>query len=434
MLAGWLTMTLAWAGRAPEPVWVPVGDPAEGTALCVSAVPASGRLRGRDAGPWRTEAEALARGEARPARPAVRPHAAWEMLDAVEPVDAPAIKRLAEAHPLDPCLATSAAVVAFAEGDQGTARRFAGRAWVGGASPVLAFVLGSLAFEEGDIDRTAALVDKGIAMDGEHAGLRRLRAAVALQRGDVVDEDLAWLRARGDTSLDPYLLPVRYAAGRMDDYLRIAASIGAPLGPAADAIATADRPMVGLREALGITSPDQRLLATIVTSEGDIPCTLFVDDAPVTVAQFVGLATGTQAWTDPRTGVAGEGPLYRELSFHRVIPGFMVQTGDPLGTGSGGPGYRFHDEIRPFLRFDQVGRLAMANAGPETNGSQFFVTDGPAQHLDGRHTIFGQCAASDVVARIAGVSRDRMDRPLQEVRLHRVDIEVVGGGEDRGSP
>ena len=124
----------------------------------------------------------------------------------------------------------------------------------------------------------------------------------------------------------------------------------------------------------------------------------------------------------PRTGAAGDGPLYRGLIFHRVIPGFMIQGGDPLGTGSGGPGYRFHDEVRPSVRFDRPGRLAMANSGPGTNGSQFFVTLAPTPHLDGAHTIFGTCSGGRTTDAIAKHPRDGSDRPRTPVYLESVEI------------
>lgn len=133
--------------------------------------------------------------------------------------------------------------------------------------------------------------------------------------------------------------------------------------------------------------------AIIKTSKGDINLELFPDKAPLTVANFVGLATGEKDWKDPKTGeTITDTPLYQNLTFHRVIDDFMIQGGDPLGTGTGGPGYTFEDEIDPSLKFDKPGILAMANAGPNTNGSQFFITHVPTPHLNGKHTIFGEVA------------------------------------------
>lgn len=130
--------------------------------------------------------------------------------------------------------------------------------------------------------------------------------------------------------------------------------------------------------------------AVLHTTLGDISLSLFDNHAPKTVANFVGLADGSRAWVDPRTGAPGDGALYREVPFHRVIAGFMIQGGDPTGTGRGGPGYTFADEFHPELSFNRPYLLAMANAGPGTNGSQFFITVGPQPHLNFRHTIFGE--------------------------------------------
>ena len=164
--------------------------------------------------------------------------------------------------------------------------------------------------------------------------------------------------------------------------------------------------------------------ATLRTSKGDIRVRLFPDTAPKTVENFVGLATGERPWRDPRTGAEQRRPLYDGTVFHRVIPQFMVQGGDPLGTGRGGPGYSFEDEVGGPHRFDRPGYLAMANAGPNTNGSQFFITQVPTPWLDGKHTIFGEVVEGmEVVDAIAASDRDARDRPLQELRLDRVVIE-----------
>ncbi|MEZ4319475.1 MAG: peptidylprolyl isomerase [Myxococcota bacterium] len=136
---------------------------------------------------------------------------------------------------------------------------------------------------------------------------------------------------------------------------------------------------------------ESKVSAVIKTNKGDIPCTLFADKAPLTVANFVGLAEGSKEWKDPTNGQAVKRKLYDGTIFHRVIKGFMIQGGDPLGNGRGGPGYRFEDEVANGLSFDEPGLLAMANAGPGTNGSQFFITDSRPAHLNGKHTIFGKC-------------------------------------------
>lgn len=170
------------------------------------------------------------------------------------------------------------------------------------------------------------------------------------------------------------------------------------------------------------------LYATLTTSLGPVRVRLFPDHAPKTVRNFVGLADGSTEWTDPRSGKKATGPLYPGTVFHRVIPGFMVQGGDPLGTGTGGPGYRFADEFHPELRFDRPYLLAMANAGPGTNGSQFFITVTPTPHLNMKHTIFGEVAdqaSRDVVDRIAATPTGPMDRPRTDVVVEAVDVERV---------
>ena len=165
------------------------------------------------------------------------------------------------------------------------------------------------------------------------------------------------------------------------------------------------------------------------TSMGRLTCVLFDKEAPITVANFIGLATGTKTWIDPITSkkVAGQ-PFYDGTTFHRVIPNFMIQGGDRRGTGEGDAGYYFEDEIVPSLRFDVPGRLAMANSGPGTNGSQFFITEVPVPELNGKHTIFGQCDAHTVllVGSIARVDRNGQDKPTTPVILNKVTIIPAG--------
>ncbi len=170
-------------------------------------------------------------------------------------------------------------------------------------------------------------------------------------------------------------------------------------------------------------APKLPIQATFQTTAGDINCTLFPDKAPITVANFIGLATGTKDWKNPSSGAPMHNkPLYDGTIFHRVIPNFMIQGGDPLGNGSGGPGYSFRDE-QSDLTFDQPGRLAMANSGPNTNGSQFFITEVPTPHLNGHYNIFGQCDNNDLVKQIARASTDpRNDRPFSPVKITHVKI------------
>jgi peptidyl-prolyl cis-trans isomerase A (cyclophilin A) len=165
--------------------------------------------------------------------------------------------------------------------------------------------------------------------------------------------------------------------------------------------------------------------ATIETNQGTIVCKLFEKDAPKTVANFTELAEGKREWKDGVSGKKGPGPLYNGTIFHRVIPDFMIQGGDPSGTGMGGPGYKFEDETKGSPhKFDKPGKLAMANAGPGTNGSQFFITVGATPWLTGNHTIFGEVVEGyDVVEKISKVARNRQDKPNSDVTVNSVTIE-----------
>ena len=167
--------------------------------------------------------------------------------------------------------------------------------------------------------------------------------------------------------------------------------------------------------------------AVFNTSEGKITVRLFESDAPVTVKNFIELAEGSREWTHPVTREKSKNKLYNGTFFHRVIPDFMIQGGDPAGNGMGGPGYKFEDETRHSThRFDKKGKLAMANAGPNTNGSQFFITVAATEWLTGKHTIFGEVVeGQEIVDKIAKVSRDRQDKPVQPVVLESVTIERV---------
>ena len=165
-----------------------------------------------------------------------------------------------------------------------------------------------------------------------------------------------------------------------------------------------------------------QLMARIVTSQGNIEAQLFEKDVPRTVANFVALATGRVEWT--RNGQRTSEPLYDNTIIHRVIPNFMIQMGCPLGNGTGSPGYRFRDEIVTKYRHDSAGILSMANSGPNTNGSQFFVTEGPTPHLDGKHAVFGKVTSGmEVVNKIARVPRSPgNDRPVTAVTVQRIEI------------
>ncbi|MBK4119930.1 peptidylprolyl isomerase [Kocuria rhizophila] len=172
--------------------------------------------------------------------------------------------------------------------------------------------------------------------------------------------------------------------------------------------------------------------ATIHTNHGDIVVELFGNHAPKTVKNFVGLSDGTQEWADPRTGEKQDGPLYKDVVFHRIIKDFMIQGGDPLGQGIGGPGYNFDDEIHPELNFNAPYMLAMANAGTRngrgTNGSQFFITTAPTTWLQGKHTIFGEVAddaSKKVVDELNEVRTGGQDRPVEDCVITSIDVEAV---------
>ncbi|QLY31073.1 peptidylprolyl isomerase [Nocardia huaxiensis] len=174
-----------------------------------------------------------------------------------------------------------------------------------------------------------------------------------------------------------------------------------------------------------MTSPNQTAVATVHTNLGDIKISLFGNHAPRTVRNFIGLADGSADYTTKNAKGADSGPFYDGSTFHRVMEGFMIQGGCPLGTGRGGPGYEFKDEFHPELRFDRAYLLAMANSGPNSNGSQFFITLGPQPHLNRKHTIFGEVLDPDsrkVVETIGGTPTDRNDRPKDEVVITGITI------------
>ena len=168
-----------------------------------------------------------------------------------------------------------------------------------------------------------------------------------------------------------------------------------------------------------------KVLAQFTTSEGNFTVELFEKDAPKTVANVIGLAEGTKEWTDPKTGAAVKKPYYNGLIFHRVIPDFMIQGGDPLGTGTGGPGYTFADEFQSGRKLDKAGILAMANRGPNTNGGQFFITLAETSWLDNKHSVFGEITdGMDVVSRIGRTQTSKPgDRPVKPITIQSVTIE-----------
>jgi peptidyl-prolyl cis-trans isomerase A (cyclophilin A) len=170
--------------------------------------------------------------------------------------------------------------------------------------------------------------------------------------------------------------------------------------------------------------PATSVYARFETTMGTFTIKLFDQEAPKTVENFVGLAEGTKEWTDPRTNETVRKPYYDGIVFHRVIAGFMIQGGDPLGQGIGGPGYSFDDEFHPTLRHTEAGTLSMANSGPNTNGGQFFITLGPTPHLDDRHSVFGKVVEGlDVVKNIGTTKTDQRDRPATDVAITALVIE-----------
>jgi peptidyl-prolyl cis-trans isomerase A (cyclophilin A) len=208
----------------------------------------------------------------------------------------------------------------------------------------------------------------------------------------------------------------------------LAGSAYADVAPPHTVVVAPDAPLapsVSLPQALTGVKGKGKLIAKLDVESGDLKgtftCELFDDKAPKTVANFVALARGLQPWR--KEGKVGKRPLYDGTIFHRVIPGFMIQGGDPEGNGRGGPGYDFADEFDKSLAFDKPGLLAMANRGPGTNGSQFFITGAPTPHLTGRHTIFGACTPVELEEKIAGVPRGPSDRPNTPVVLKKVTIE-----------
>ena len=171
---------------------------------------------------------------------------------------------------------------------------------------------------------------------------------------------------------------------------------------------------------------DPGTYAVFETNLGSFTVRLFTDEAPKTTANFIGLAEGTKSFTDPKTGQEAQRPFYDGIIFHRVIDGFMIQGGDPLEQGIGGPGYEFEDEFHPKLRHSKPGILSMANAGPNTNGSQFFITVAPTQHLDNRHSVFGEVVRGmDVVYKIAKAPTGRNDKPVNDIVMQHVKIQRI---------
>lgn len=337
-----------------------------------------------------------------------------------------ALRDLTTAWPSDACLKQAAAYAALTDGQiqYGAALAAEARS-LAPELPAAMLLHGFTQMMTGDVDGAADTWRAVLAISPDEPVANAALAAHYLRLGDALLA-LPLLEKAGAAGIDvgPMLPVAYYRAGELGRYIQVTSAQGWPLGDDGT-LAAADDPVAAYRALLGI-GDGQRLYATLRTSMGPLECELFWDKAPVTVGNFVGLARGTQAWVDPRTGQPGAGPYYDGTVLHRVIPEFMIQMGDPTGTGSGDPGYRFADEIAPDLRFDRPGLLAMANGGPGTNGAQFFVTEVPTAHLSGRHTIFGACDEASLarVKQIARVPRDAMDKPVTPVVLEAVEVQA----------
>ncbi len=345
----------------------------------------------------------------------------------------PIFTRLLEAYPDDGCLGMGAALTSAALGDLDTAASRADAARKADAESVDAALLWASLAGTAKPETAATHMSEVYTQFPDSPGTAWLYGIALLDSGKM-DEAREPLNKAGAAGLpvDPLLVEVFFGQGDMDGYLRHLEA-GAPLVNA-EAVKASDTPLATLREHMGLGEGDA-LFATIQTSMGDYRCELYVDQAPLTVSSFYGLATGELPWLDPRTGEPGEGPLYKDIVFHRVIPEFMVQGGDPLGTGTGGPGYQYRDEPVEGLTFARGGMLAMANSGPTTNGSQFFVTEVPTPHLNYRHTIFGDCGDEGIALteKIARVPAEN-SRPNEDVVLKAIAFEAVSGSSEVEAP
>ncbi len=324
----------------------------------------------------------------------------------------------------DACLLQAAAWTALRTGRTGQGGMLAKLAATAGPELVPAQMLWGFWQTTNRDPEGAAKTFRGVlALQPDHPLANGALGAWELSRGDaLLAVPRLEIAQRAGLPVGPLLTGAYFGAQMLPEYVRAASASGWPMGDAG-ALGQSDDPLAAYRSLLGV-GPTDGLVVDLETSLGTLTCQLFWQDAPVTVANFVGLARGTQPYRDPRTGAAGSGPYYDGTVLHRVIPEFMVQMGDPTGTGSGDPGYRFPDEIAPQHRFDKPGVLAMANGGPNTNGAQFFVTEVPTPHLDGHHTIFGQCddAAVEVAKQIARVPVGDMDKPVQDIILNKVTV------------
>ena len=401
--------------------------------LCVSAVPSAGKIKEGMEGLRRTmdalqvdplkalQTMRTLEGE-HPAFGAARAAAAWGLRDA--PAAREELRDLANTWPTDPCLQAGLARVYADLGALRLAHAHAATAVeLSGGEADFAYLHGLLLMAEGDHDRAAGLWRAALQANPEHPAINAQLGALYVSRGDfLLALPLLERASAAGLPVDQALAQAALGAGQMGPYLGAASRAGAPLGDGG-AVGKAADPEAAFRALLGV-GEDGRLEARIQTAFGPLRCELLWQEAPITVANFVGLARGSQPWRDPRTGEPGNGPLYDNTTFHRLIPEFMIQSGDPLGDGTGGPGYQFGDELTSGRTFDRPGLLAMANAGPGTNGSQWFITEVPVPHLNGRHTIFGICDEPTLerVRTIARQPRAPNDRPTEPIRVERIEV------------
>jgi len=429
-----LLLALACGPKSPPASAAPMADGATwievetGKNVCFSGFPSVAHADRQGAAAWKDVIDALQRGDREAAVAAAEPidpdHPAAESLGAVlsliegDPAaGVDTLRRIADSPVANPCIQATAALALWSQSDivGGSELLLAARA----AAPEdgqIAFLAWYLGAEEGP--KLVKALKAGNAALPEHPGIALALGTVQLERGDP-EVAIPLLQRAADGGMREafgVLLHATFAAGARDVYLRTASTLGLPLSDQGQ-LADADDPQTRLAELLG-QKPGEQLQAQIVTTFGTLTCALFLDEAPVTVANFVGLARGSQPWIDP-TGTRRTDPLYNGTTFHRVLPGFMIQGGDPNGDGLGEPGYTFPDELRNTRKFDGPGVLAMANRGPHSNGSQFFVTDGIAPHLNGMHTIFGSCdeASQALVSEIAVAE--------EEATIERVEISSV---------
>lgn len=420
------------SAEVTEPVWFEV-EP--GKSMCVSAVPEAEPLPKQEKQAFEQALGAIAAMDPGamallaplPSHPGVQHARAVLALLTGDATAGPTLVALADQYPQNACLAATAALAAASMHDVETAARQLKSAREQAPNdPQIAFLSWYIGLEEPAA--VMPVLEAGLAEHPDRAGLALAVGLDRLDRGDPTGVALVERAVAAGMEEGIGVLLFAYQLDhRRVEYLKLASKIGL-LGDEGEVAASAD-PEATFAEELGVADGGT-LTATFRTSLGAFECTLRPDVAPVAVSNFVRLARGTRLWTDPRDGTQRDTPLYDGTVFHRVVPDFMIQGGDPLGTGKGDPGYRFLDEVDESLRFDVPGRLALANSGPNTNGSQFFVTEAPAAHLDGRHTIFGECGpeAVAVVSKIARVPRDSDDRPLTPVTLERVEIVAKPAG------